>query len=192
MAENCVQHSSPNFLFNLISTSGEKKCVCIYIYKIYIYYQLWSPEKNLQINIFFLFHECCILKLRLLLNQSNLLKLGCGEGILLPGHLFVRRTGSLCSKDLNSSVAFREEFLKAIYRIRIARCLTSLLVGDKVNWCFGSCNHQSSGSSQSGVCKLWSACCHSHLPGLGRESLRFCRTTWIYASNCYVYPLRRN
>ena len=32
MAENCVQHSSPNFLFNLISTSGEKKCVCIYIY----------------------------------------------------------------------------------------------------------------------------------------------------------------
>ena len=100
---------------------------------IYIY-QLWSPEQNLQINIFFHFHVCCIFKLQLLLNQSNLLKLDCGEAILLPGHLFVRRTGSSCSKDLNSLVAFREEFLKAIYRIRIARYLTFLLVGDKVNW----------------------------------------------------------
>ena len=79
------------------------------------------------------------LKLQLLLNQSNLLKLGCGEGILLPGHLLVRRAGSSCSKDLTSSVAFREGFL-------IARCLTFLLVG-KLEWCFGSFNHQSSGSN---------------------------------------------
>ena len=97
-----------------------------------------------------------------------------------------RRTGSSCSKDPNSLMAFREGFLKATFGVRAAGCMTVFwLVGSEVTgWCFRSLNHQPSGSNQSGVCVL--------APSSTGRGLSFCRTTQRYVLDCYVYSLRRN
>ena len=70
-----------------------------------------------------------------------------------------RRTAGSCSKDPNSSMVFREQFLKATFEVTAARCMTFfwLVTGVVRGWCSRNLIHQSSGSNQSGI----SACsCH--------------------------------
>ena len=52
----------------------------------------------------------------------DMLESGAEKG-LLQGQ--ARRTGGLCSKDLNSQMVFREEFLKATFGVKSTWCVTS-------------------------------------------------------------------
>ena len=78
---------------------------------------------------------------------------------LFTGHQ-ARRTGSSCSKHLNSLMAFREGFLKSTLGVRIMGCVISSwtffwLVGGEIKWwCSRNLNHQPPGSNQSGACML--------------------------------------
>ena len=66
-----------------------------------------------------------------------------------------RRTSSSYSEDPNFSMAFRDEFLKATFGVKVAGCMTFfwLVGGEVTGWCFRNLNHQP-GSDQSGVYKL--------------------------------------
>ena len=84
------------------------------------------------------------------LQQSRGLFVGCQA----------RGMGSSCSKDLNSSLAFRQGFSKTVLGETVVGCLLSLVTfpwwaGDEViGWCFRNLNHQPSASKQPGVCML--------------------------------------
>ena len=80
-----------------------------------------------------------------------------------------RRTGSSCSKDPDSLMAFREGFLKATFEVRFAGCVIfSWLVGGKVTrWYFGNLNHQPLVPTRLWSTCLWSACSHPPPPGEG-------------------------
>lgn len=71
------------------------------------------------------------------------------ESTVLTAECHARRTGSWCSKDTNSPMAFRKGFLKAILGVRVtAHRFFFWLVGAEITgWYFGDCNHQPSCSN---------------------------------------------
>ena len=71
-------------------------------------------------------------------SKVNLLTLGCDEGkYSVFCRAQTRSRGSLCSKDPNFLVVFREEFLKAQFEMKAVGCVTFfwLVGGEVTGWC---------------------------------------------------------
>ena len=112
------------------------------------------------------------------------------ERVLLQGQ--ARRTGSSCSKDLNSPVDFKEEgFIGNVCEEGCRVCTLLWLVdGEVTGWCSRNLDHRPSGSYQSGVHMLVLSLMLPSSPWVG--GLLSCRRTQRYVSDNYVHPLRRN
>ena len=93
-----------------------------------------------------------------------------------------RGMSSLCSKDLNSLMVFSEEFLKAKFGTRAARCMTFFwLVGGEI---IGRCSRNLNLLVPTSLRSIYSwsqIVTILHLLG----GLSFC-TTQRYASDCYI------
>ena len=92
-------------------------------------------------------------------------------------------------KRPNSLMVFRELLIKATFEVRAAGCMTFF-------WLFGS---EITGILTVNLLvptSLGSRACAQHVVTtilhVGRGLLSFCRTTQRYASDCYVYLLRKN
>ena len=147
---------------------------------VFLCFSCWVPQGSLRVAVMWWLHGCNILCL--LIWQV---------AILVHTEHQARRMGSSCSRDLNSLMAFREEFLKTGLG-RGSWVCDQLLHNSLIGWWWGNrkmfWESQFSGSSWSGVCML--------VVSIQLTStwwgFSICRTTQGYGSGYYLQPLRSN